>query len=270
MKYSRPFILLAVVSFALFATACHKKSAVTSGKVVATVNGQPITETEFDSYLQLNRIQQPVPDKTRKLILDQLVNLTLLSQDAVKHGLDKQPDVRFLIKQQRENILANAMVHQYLTENPVSYADVKARYDQELAKTNKYEYRARHILVKSKAEAQRIITELQHGANFAALAKKDSIDLQSARVGGELGWFNQTSMVPAFFDAVTKMKKGEITPQPVKTQFGYHVIQLEDVRPFKFPPYDEIKDRIRTLVQQERIKQMLGQLKAKAKIDLPS
>ncbi|MHB8346374.1 MAG: peptidylprolyl isomerase [Acidiferrobacterales bacterium] len=269
MKYSRPLILLAVVSFTLLTTACHKKSAVTS-KVVATINGQPITQKEFDSYMQLNRVPQPATDQSKKLVMDQLINLTLLSQDAVKHGLEKQPDVRFLIKQQRENILANAMVRQYLTENPVSDADVKARYNEELAKTNKYEYRARHILVKSKAEAQRIITELQHGANFAALAKKDSIDLQSARLGGELGWFNQTSMVPAFFDAVATMKKGEISPQPVKTQFGYHVIQLEDVRPFKFPAYDEIEDRIRTLVQQERVKKMLDQLKAKAKIKIAS
>ena len=267
MKYPRPLILLAVVSFALFAAACHKKTA-ESSPAIATVNGQPITQSDFDNFLQLNRIQQPVSEKTRKLVLDQLVNLSLLSQDAIKHRLDQQPDVRFLIKQQRENILANAVVRQYLSENPVSDADVKARYDQELTKTNKYEYRARHILVKSKAEAERIISELKHGANFAALAKKDSIDVQSARVGGELGWFNQTTMVPAFFDAVTKMKKGEISPEPVKTQFGYHVIQLEDVRPFKFPAYDEMKDRIRAVMQQERLKQLLSQLKSKAKISL--
>lgn len=269
MKYSRPLILLAVVSFALFATACQKKSVVTS-KVVATVNGQPITQTDFDSYLQLNQIQQPVSDQARKLILNQMINLMLLSQDALKQKLDQRPDVSFLIEQQRENILARAMVRQYLAENPVSDADVKARYNQELAKTNKFEYRARHILVKSKAEAQRIITELQHGANFAALAKKDSIDLQSARVGGELGWFNQTSMIPAFFDAVTKMKKGEISTEPVKTQYGYHVVQLEDVRPYNFPPYDNMKDRIRALVQQDRIKQLIDQIKSKAKVNLGS
>ena len=266
MKHSRPLILLAVVSLAVVATACHKKTAVATGPVVATVNGQAITQSDFNNYLQLNQIPQPVPDQTRKLVLDQLVNLTLLSQDAVKHGLNRQPDVSFLIRQQRENVLANAMVRQYLSANPVSDADVKARYAQEAAKTNKFEYRARHILVKSKAEAQRIISQLQHGANFATLAKKDSIDIQSARAGGELGWFNQTSMVPAFFDAVAKLKKGEITPEPVKTQFGYHVIQLEDMRPYKFPPYAEMKDRIRAVMQQERVKDLINKLRTDAKI----
>ncbi len=211
---------------------------------------------------------QPVPAKTRKLVLDQLVNLSLLSQDAIKHKLNQESDVRYLIKQQRENILANAMVRKYLADHPVTDADIKARYSQELAKTNKYEYRARHILVKSKAEAQRIIAQLKHGAHFAALAKKDSIDLQSARVGGELGWFNQTTMVPAFFNAVTQLKKGEITPEPVKTQFGYHVIQLEGVRPYQFPPYAQMKDRIQAVIQQDRIKKMIDQLRSQGKVSV--
>lgn len=267
MRYRRISVVIAILSLALFVTACGKKS-VDTGKVLATVNGEAITQSDFDNFMQATPVQQPVSDQEKKAVLDQMVNLTLLSQDALQHKLDQRPDVHFLIKTQRENILARAMIREYLKDHPISDQEVKQRYDQELAKTNKNEYRARHILVKSEAEAQDIIKQLQHGANFATLAKEKSIDTQSGKMGGELGWFNQSSMVPDFFDAVAKMKKGEISKEPVKTQYGYHVIQLEDTRPFKFPPYDDVKARIRQLVQQERIDQMVSALKAKGKINI--
>ncbi len=267
MRYRRISVLIAIFSIALFATACGKKS-VDTGKVLATVNGQAITQSDLDNFMQSTPVQQPVSDQEKKAILQQMVNLTLLSQDALRHKLDEQPDVHFLIKTQRENILARAMIREYLKDHPISDDEVKQRYNDELAKTNKNEYRARHILVKTKEEAQDIIKQLQHGADFKTLAKERSIDAQSAKLGGELGWFNQSSMIPDFFNAVTQLKKGEISPEPVKTQYGYHVIQLEDTRPFKFPPYAEVQARIRQLLQQERIDKMVQELKSKGKIDI--
>ncbi len=267
MRHTRPLVLVAIACLALFVSACQKKNPDTS-KVIATVNGEAITQADFDNYLQARQVQQPISDQDKKQALNEMVNLSLLAQDALNHKLDQKPDVYFLIKRQRDNILARAMIREYLKDHPISDDEVKKRYDEELAKTDKNEYRARHILVKTEAEALDIITQLQHGANFATLAKQKSIDTQSGKAGGELGWFNQSSMIPDFFNAVAKMKKGEISKQPVQTEYGYHVIQLEDRRPFKFPPFDDVKARIRQLVQQEKIDQMVKELKGKAKINI--
>lgn len=264
-------LLIALLGLGLLVTACDSKKGGDDSKVLATVNGEAITEKDYQDYLKLRQTQQaPISDKEKekKVVLDEMVNRVLLVQNAVTNKLDEEPDVYFQIKRQRENVLARAMVRKYLKDTPISDDDVKKRYDQEVEKTHKLEYRARHILTETEAEAREIIKQLDKGASFADLAKKKSVDVRSGKEGGDLGWFNQGAMVPEFFDAVVAMKKGQTTKDPVKTDFGWHVIKVEDSRPLKVPPFEQIKANIRQLVQQEKIDAMVKELKDKGKVKI--
>lgn len=267
MNLHRPLTLI-LLAATLALGACGGKPADDS-KVLVTVNGEAITEKDYENYLQLrHQNQPPIPDKARerKVVLEEMVNRLLLAQGATEQKLDQEPDVFFQIKRFRENILARAMIRKQLTDLPISEEELRKRYAQEVEKTNKTEYRARHILVRSEEEAREVIAKLKAGANFATLAKEKSIDVRSAREGGDLGWFNQGMMVAEFFDAASKMKKGELSVDPVKTEFGWHVIRLEENRPFKIPPFEQIKNNVHQLVQQERIDALVQQLKNRGKV----
>lgn len=260
-------LLLAVL---LALAACGNKGPDDS-KVLATVDGQAITEADYEDYLRARQMQQPpIPDKDkeRKVVLDEMINRALLVESAADHKLDREPDVYFQIKRQRENVLARAMLRQYLKDNPISDDEVQKRYQQEIEKANKNEYRARHVLVRTEEEAKEIIAELKKGANFATLAKQKSVDVRSGKQGGELGWFSQDVIVPEFFSAVAQLKVGQVTKEPVKTDFGWHVIQLEAVRPRKMPTFDQAKGNIRQLIQQERVDALVKSLKDKAKVKI--
>jgi peptidyl-prolyl cis-trans isomerase C len=271
-RAGQSLLLIALLSLGLLVTACEGgKQGADDSKVLATVNGEAITEKDFQDYLKQRQTQQPpIPDKDKekKVVLDEMINRVLLVQNAVKNKLGEEPDVYFQIKRQRENVLARAMIRKYLKDTQISDEDVKARYTQEIEKTHKSEYRARHILTETEAEAREIIAQLNKGASFTELAKKKSIDVRSGKEGGDLGWFNQGAMVPEFFDAVMALKKGQTTKDPVKTDFGWHVIKAEDSRPLKIPPFDQIKPNIRQLVQQEKIDAMVKELKDKGKVKI--
>ena len=259
--------LLTMLFIGLVITACGGKSPDDS-KVLATVNGDVITQNDYDDYLKARHLQQPpLADKEKEKhdVLDEMISRVLLGQNARKNKLDQEPDVYFQIKRQTENILARATLRQYLKDSPIIDEEVQKRYEQEVAKTHKLEYHARHILLKTKEEADEILKKVQTG-NFAALAKQKSSDVQSGKQGGDLGWFNQGAMVPEFFNAVLEMKKGEISKEPVKSEFGWHIIKLEDTRPLKVPAFDQVKANVRQLVQQEKIDAMVKGLKEKAKI----
>jgi len=260
-----PILLLATL---LAVSACGKKGPDDS-KVLATVNGEAITEKDYEDYLRARQLQQPpIPDKDKekKVVLDEMVNRVLLVQSAMEHKVDQDLDVYFQIKRQRENILARAMLRQYLKDNPISDEEVRKRYDDMAAKAHKYEYRARHVLVRTEEEAKEIVAQLGKGASFAELAKQKSIDVRSGKQGGDLGWFSQDVIVPEFFNAVTGLKTGEYTKTPVKSDFGWHVIKLEGSRPHKMRDFDQMKGEIRQLVQQERVDALLKSLKDKAKV----
>ncbi|HEX9625969.1 MAG TPA: peptidylprolyl isomerase [Acidiferrobacterales bacterium] len=257
-----------LLTLGVLIAACNPTGPDTS-KPIATVNGEVITEKDFEDYLKARQAQQmPAPDpaKEREVVLNEMVNRVLLAQEAAKRKLDEEEDVYFQLKRQRENTLVRATLRQFLRDNPISDEDVKKRYEQEVEKTHKTEYRARHVLVKTEEEAQDVLKQLKAGARFDAVAKKHSIDQRSGKEGGDLGWFNQGSIVPEFFDTVKDMKKGELAAAPVKTEFGWHVIKLEDSRPWTPPGFDQIQANVRQMVQQERIEAMVQDLKAKAKI----
>ena len=212
---------------------------------------------------------QPDSPDTRKAILDQLTMQMVIAEEAVKKGLDKTPDVTEKLEVIRQSILANAYVQDYIKNNPVTEEAMKAEYERIKATITGTEYKARHILVEKEAEAKDIIAKLKKDSGaFAKLAMEKSKDTGSKVRGGELGWFDVSRMVPEFGAAVSKLEKGAITQEPVKTQFGYHVIQLEDSKPVEAPPFDEVKGALSQQLAQQNLKKQLDDLKGKAKIEI--
>lgn len=268
-----------VLALGLVAVGCDKKPAATpsedAGKVLVTVNGEAITEKDFQQYLQLRQArQEPVADKEKeqKIVLDEMVDRILLTQRAAQNGMEKDPEVQTLMKRVRENILVQAMVRNMLKDNPITDGDLRQRFDKEVGNTHKTEYSVRHILVKNEDEAKEITNQLKAKSDFAKLAKQKSIDVQSGKNGGQLGWVNQGAVVPEFFDAVTRLKKGETSPAPVKSDFGWHVIKVEDTRPAKIPSFEQFmadkqtRANLHRKMQDEKIEKLVKDLRANAKI----
>ena len=283
MLTPRKTLIVFLAAAGLLFAGCDKKpgdqakteGAADAGKVVATVNGQNITQSDYDNYLALRQQQMgPIPDKDKEkqVVLNEMTEKMLLQQYALDNKLDQDPEVSALMKRVREEILVQAVKRKLLKDNPITEDDVKKRFEQEVANTHKTEYKVRHILVKDEAEAKDIITLLQKGANFDKLAKEKSIDTQSGKAGGELGWINQGMVVPDFFNAVMKLKKGAITTEPVKTDFGWHIIKVEDTRPLKIPTFEQFmadqhsRANIYRKMQDERIGALVKELRDKAKI----
>ncbi len=194
-------------------------------------------------------------------------------QEAEKKGLAADPDVQAALEKQRQQVLISALAQDYFKANPPSDADLRQQYDLLVKETGGKEYDARHILVEKEADAKAIIAKLKAGAKFEDLAKQNSKDPGSAANGGDLGYAPASTYVKEFGDALVKLKKGEYTQTPVKTQFGYHIIRLDDVRDAKIPTFDEAKPQIANAMmsnqqwQQARFQQMLKDLRDKAKVE---
>jgi peptidyl-prolyl cis-trans isomerase C len=269
-------ILLAGAASLLTLSACNADengktaTAPVASNVVATVNGTAIGKERVDLLLkQRAGMGQPDSPETRKAIIDQLAMQMLVSQEAIKKGLDKNPEVIDQIELTKQSILANAFVQDYIKTHPVSDDMLKAEYDKIKAQMTGSEYKARHILVEKEAEAKDIIAKLKKDAKqFDKLAKEKSKDPGSKGKGGDLGWFDPRSMVPEFGAAVAKLEKGKFTLEPVKSQFGYHVILLEDSRALQIPPFEQVKPQLTQKVQQEQLKGLIDDMKAKAKIEI--
>jgi len=234
---------------------------------VATVNGKPIKQSLVD-YISKDATArgQNVDANVRSIIVNKLISSELVVQEAQKQGLDKQPD--YIAKEEllRRELLVNTYIENFLKKNTVSEADIKAEYEKFKAQVGDKEFSARHILVSTEAEAKDVIAQLGKGGDFAKLAKEKSKDPGSKDKGGDLGWFPPAAMVKPFSDAVGTLKKGQVTQAPVQTQFGWHVIKLEDTRTAQPPTYDKVKDNLKKQVQQRNLEKMLNDLRAKAKI----
>lgn len=245
----------------------HSKTA--SG-IAATVNGIPISNDTVDHFIAqgMGRGQTDTPE-ARKAIIDQLSMQILVSQEATKKKLDEKPEVINEINLTKQSILANAFVQDYMKNNPVSEEALKAAYEKIKVQLSGTEYKARHILVDNEAEAKDIIAKLKLNVKqFDRLAKEKSIDTGSKNSGGDLGWFDARGMVPEFGAAVAKLDKGKFTLEPVKTQYGYHVILLEDIRTKQPPALDQIKDQLSKQVQEQNLKKLVDDLMSKAKIEI--
>jgi len=232
---------------------------------IAVVNGRPIPKERADLFLkELERQgQQPTPDLAT-LVRQELVDREILVQEAERRGLPAKADTKFQIESARQQILIQALVQDEVARHPLSVSDVRKEYDRLTAGQNK-EYRARHILVETEDEAKAILGKLAKGEKFEALAKQ-SKDPGSAARGGDLEWASATSYVKPFADALVGLSKGATTSAPVRTQFGWHVIRLDDVREATVPAFDEVKGQLSESLQRRRLSEFQQTLKARAKI----
>ncbi|HJW25998.1 MAG TPA: peptidyl-prolyl cis-trans isomerase [Rhodocyclaceae bacterium] len=236
-------------------------------KPVATVNGQPIPQNLYDAFAAEQKAQgAPDTPELQNAIKEELVRREILSQEAKKKGLDKKPDVAAKMDLARQAVLIQAYLADYVRANPVSDEKLKKDYDAIKTQLGSTEYKARHILVDKEEDAKAIIAKLNKGEPFAELAKQ-SKDPGSKDSGGELGWSSPKSYVKPFADALQSLKKGEYTKEPVKTEFGYHVIQLEDSRPLTPPPFEQVKPQLQQRASQQQVEQLLKDLRAKAKVN---
>lgn len=235
--------------------------------VAATVNGKPIKQSLVDFIVKdAQQNGQKVDDNMKFVIINKLIGSELVAQEAAKTGFDKSADYQTKQELANRELLVNSYVSDWVKKNPVSDADVKAGYEELKKELGDKEYKASHILVPTEAEAKEIIAQLGKGGNFAKLAKEKSKDPGSKDKGGDLGWFSPATMVKPFSDAVMSLKKGEVSQTPVQTQFGWHVIKMEDSRATQVPPFDKVKDGIKRSLQQRKLEQMMNDLRAKATV----
>ncbi|MBB3212133.1 peptidyl-prolyl cis-trans isomerase C [Herbaspirillum sp. Sphag1AN] len=233
---------------------------------IAVVNGKAIPSARADVMIKQMAAQgQPDSPQLRGAVKEELINREILMQEADKQGISNNAEVKNQLELARQSIVIRALIGDYLKKHAVSDADIKAEYEKFRSQAGDKEYHARHILVDKEEDAKAIIAKLKAGSKFEDLAKQ-SKDTGSAANGGDLDWANPASFVKPFADALVALKKGDITDTPVKTQFGYHVIQLEDTRPAKIPTLDEVKPQITEALQQRKLQAFQDELRKKAKI----
>ena len=238
------------------------------GVVIATVNGTPITQSELDVYSGQRKPPNNAPEaNSEEVIMKELVALELMRQEGISKGLDKQPKVIATIDQQQRTALAGAAIQEFMTNNPISEEDARKLYDEQMGSKSNMEFKARHILVKEQAEAEAIVELLDKGSDFSELAKEKSTGPSGAS-GGELGWFTEGQMVKPFSEAAAKLEKGQYTKVPVQTQFGWHVIILDDSRESTPIPYDDVKDRIKMLLVNQKLQQHVEAMRSAANIEM--
>jgi peptidyl-prolyl cis-trans isomerase C len=245
-----------------------KAPASASGSTKIVVNGVTIPQSRFEAMSKELEAQGHGPSPEREqAIKDELVSREVLAQAAKKRGLDKDPQVQAQMEMARQAVLVRALLDNELKAHPVSDADLEKQYEQFKGSMGTNEYKVRHILVDSEAEAKSIIDQLNKGADFAKLAKEKSKDPGSKENGGDLDWGPAGRYVKPFADAVQALPKGATTKEPVKTDFGYHVIRVDDVRPLKVPSFAEVKEQFRQRSQQQEMQRFVADLRAKAKVD---
>ena len=237
-------------------------------KAAATVNGVAIPQARVDLRVKIATSQgQPDTPALQKAVLDDMINLEVLAQAAEKAGMDKNPEVIQQTELARQSVLASAFVRDYAENHPISDDQLKQEYDKLKAHLGTKEYKASHILVDTEAEAKAIIAQLRKKGNFAKIAKAKSKDAGSAANGGELEWAVPSNFVPPFAKALVALKKGAYTKVPVQSQFGWHIIKLDNVRSLKVPTFEELKPKLMQRLQQQSIKDYIADLRSKAKIE---
>jgi peptidyl-prolyl cis-trans isomerase C len=238
---------------------------------LVTVNGIALSQQLFDEYVQAvaRKPSSELTAEEREQLKENLVRIALIAEQAEKDGLTQDPDVATRLQLTRLEVLQQAAGKKYLKENTPTDAVLRAEFDAQVASAPLVEYQARHILVSSEDVANKIITQLNAGSDFATLAKRLSSHKESAQRGGDLGWFGPRDMDAGFTNAVALLKKGEYTKTPVQTTFGWHVIQLQDTRDRAPPVFDDVKDRLTQFVVAKKFKAMSDAMLKSAKIDPP-
>ena len=247
--------------------AAKGKPAATSA-VVAKVNGVAVPRSRLEYMMDQQKARGAQDnEQMRAMVREELVNREIISQEAGKSGLAKRPEVQAELDLARQQIIVNAYLREYVRKNPVSDADVEKEYERARQRSGDKEYRARHILVETEAEAQAMVAALKKGGKFDELAAKNSKDPGSKERGGDLDWNVPGAFDKAFSEAMVKLEKGKYTETPVRTRFGFHVIQLDDVRPVRFPALADVKPRIQQQLVQNKVEELIKGLRAKSKIE---
>lgn len=268
-------LIPAVLATALLAAACQPGAnapadgtATADSKPVATVNGKAISRSLFDTYAKGVSGKEPaeLTGEQRSQILDNLVRAELIASQAEKDGTAAKPETVAMLELARLNILQQDMMQKYLADKAPTDQELRAEYETQLNSLSKQEYHARHILVATEDFAKNLIGKLDKGERFETLARRESIDSSKGN-GGDLGWFTPDRMVPPFAAAVVALKKGEYTRTPVQTQYGWHVIRLDDVRDVQPPPFDGVKERLVQIVQAKKFKAYADELLKTAKVE---
>ena len=239
----------------------------TAETVVVIVNGQPISRAFLQSIMSEMAQRgggQSIPEDK---VVDGLIARELLRQEAEKQNLAKDPSIAMKVENAAREILVQASVENFRKNAAVTEEELKKEYDTRIAAMKGSEYKARHILLETEDAAKDVLAKLAKGAKFDELAKKMSKDPSAKQNGGELGWFNGQQMVPEFTAAVSALKNGETAKEPVKSQFGWHVIEREDSREQAPPPYDAVKEQFRNALVGQKLQQHVEDLKASAKIE---
>src|SRR6266481_122080 len=262
--------MLKISKFAVLAMsgALVINSAYAEDKSLALVNGVSIPQSRVEIRVKAAIAQgQADSPELRKAIREDMINLEVMAQEADKSGLNKNPEVQQQIDLTKQSVLASALVQNYVKSHPVTDEQLKQEYDNQKSKMGDKEYNARHILVKTEEEAKATIAQIGKGTKFDKLAQEKSLDTGSASNGGSLGWAVPGNYVPPFANALQTLKKGEYTKEPVQSQFGWHIIKLDDVRAIKVPAFEEVKSHLLQHLQQLSIQKMISDLRAKAKIE---
>ena len=257
-------LLTTIAAAAMLATL----APVVLAQNVAIVNGKAVPKSRVEALSQqVVRSGRPVTTEMEGQIKDEVIAREVFMQEAQKQGLDATEDFKSQMELARQTLLIRELFGNYQKNNPVSDADVKAEYDKFAAANSGKEYRARHILVEKEDEAKAIIAQLKKGGKFEEIAKKSSKDPGSGANGGDLDWATAGNYVAEFSAALTKLAKGKTTEAPVKTQFGYHIIRLDDVRDAKLPKFEDVKPQVTQQLQQQKMTKYQEELRAKAKIE---
>jgi len=240
----------------------------TAAGPVATVNGTAIPQARLE-YLMRQQLQRGAPDnaQTRAVVREDLINRELVSKAAVRTGVAKKRDVQTQLEVTRQEVLVGAYLSDYLREHAVTDADIKKEYDRVREQTGASEYKARHILLESEEDAKRVIAELQKGGKFEELAKASSKDEGTRELGGDLDWKVPSTLEKPFADAMVALEKGKFSAAPVRTRFGYHVIQLDDVREVNFPPLAQVKPQIQQRLVRQKVEALVRELRTQAKVE---
>ena len=248
--------------------AASKKDASKGAPPIATVNGVVVSRARAEALLSQQKARgAPDNDQTRQMIREELVNREVLMQEAQKSGVAKSPEVAGQLDLARQEIIISAYLREWVRKNPVSDAEVQKEYERVRAEQGDKEYRARHILLETEDQAKQMVAELKKGGKFEELAAKNSKDPGSKDRGGDLDWHGPGDFDRTFSEAMMKLEKGKFTETPVRTRFGFHVIQLDDVRSGRFPSLAEVKPRIQQQLAQTRIDELVKGLRGKAKVE---
>ncbi|RKP52598.1 peptidylprolyl isomerase [Trinickia fusca] len=235
---------------------------------VAVVNGTAIPKSRADALVsQIVKQGQADTPQLRQNVRDELINREILMQEATREGIPARADVKAQIAVAQQSVVLHALIEDFVKKNTPSDAEVKARYDELVKQTAGKELHLHHILVDNEQQAKDLIAKIKGGAKFEDLAKQFSKDPGSGKNGGDLDWSNPQAYVPEFAAAANKLQKGQMTDTPIKTQFGWHIIRLDDTRPVTPPPLEQVKQQIVQQIQQQKLQAFEESLRAKAKIE---